>query len=95
MWNLYQTFKEFHKVVSAPCKRFTTLSLDIEKIERECVFCNNSKNLKLWAREKFRISFGHWSGSAEKSLKNSEISIHEFMRECSRNYTWEGRGTQN
>ena len=95
MWNLYHTFKEFHKVISAPCKRFTTLSLDVEKIERECILCNNGKNLKLWTREKFGISSGHVSGSAEKSLKNSEICMHEFMRECSRNYTWEWGGTQN
>lgn len=95
MWNLYHTFKEFHKLISAPCKRFTTLSLDVEKIERECILCNNGKNLKLWTREKFRISSGHVSGSAEKSLKNSEICMREFMRECSRNYTWEWGGTQN
>lgn len=77
------------KVISAPCKRFTTLSLDVEKIERECIFCNNGKNFKLWTRENSGLVLVIGQ-VLQKSLKDSEICMHEFMRECSRNYTWRG-----
>ena len=76
--------------MSASCKRFTTPTLDIGKIETGCMFCDNSKNLQQWTGGKFVINCCHRPGSPEKSLKNSEMCMQEFIRECSRNYTWEG-----